>query len=222
LAEELTGRARQIGSIDDSVIEEEKNTITFTTKRMVQAFRGLTQLSNLPPAKIDAKAALMNTYKTFSESIEHYKENEKYSATQIEILSKARELARQVGLLVDSTGKEAIILNNITTMALNMDSNLLKSMDTSILQKISNLLTEKKNITIDIGLQLHESSTHARRITNDINLHASAVALAVELPVFRYVTAEAVSTLVTFIKTMIKIFMEYHQFLAREQKEELQ
>jgi hypothetical protein len=123
LAEELIGRARNISSVDDSMIEEEKNNITFATKRLVQAFRGLNSLNSfVSTTKVDEKPILHGAFKALTDSVEVYKDAEKYTPLQVRVLSDAKELAKQIYLLEESDkSAEATHLQAITTSAIALD-----------------------------------------------------------------------------------------------------
>jgi len=222
LAEEIVGRAKQITSVNDQTIEEEKNNITFTTKKLVQAFRGLTSVnSSVTANSIDPKPILLSSYKTLNDSVEAYKDLTNYNAGQLNVLDKSKSLLRLLLKLLDlqASKEEPVILHDIIILTLQIEEMISQSMDASILQKISELISAKKNVPIDIGFQIRENSAHIRYYCTHINLRASSIALGVQLPSYRYLTSEAVFSIVSILKTMMKIFMEYNQFLLKENPE---
>jgi hypothetical protein len=111
------------------------------------------------------------------------------------------------------------ILNDLVISALAIDSNIQRSLDDSIVEKINKLLSSKRKTNVDIKIQLLECSNWVHKYASYIQLDLCALAFNVQLPTYHYLTSEAVASAVVLVKTMIKAFMDY-ELLATKLREQ--
>lgn len=212
-----------IAVIDDSHIEDEKSFITTSTKKLVQAFRGLNSIKNTISSadpQSPQRTILLSAYKLLSDFNLNYVDYARYTDAQRKLLEDSKHITSLILQLMESdTISQPSILNDLVISVLAIDNGIQGSLDDEIVDKINKLLSSKRKTNVDIKIQLLECSNLVHRYSSYIQLDLCALAFNVQLPVYHYVTSEAVSNAVQLVKTMIKAFMDY-ELLANKLREQ--